>query len=215
METEIHQSGIRTLSKNSISGEALSRPARVDPWSSMLQEHAQIINGEKILNIIASKDRHKNDFSYDDGSFDAIIGNQIIQFFPEKIRLLRELIRILKPSGRLVLNVFSRIELCPCHLAVLQALTERGGEIEEFRTRFSLHDPVELGDLVADSGFKEISVIRKTHEERFGSIRDFISTLHLNSNIAEPVWSDCLEDFVDADGLRVLTTSNFLFARVS
>jgi len=73
---------------------------------------------------------------------------------------------------------------------------------------------MELGDLVADSGFKEISVVRKTHEERFVSIRDFISTLDLSSDIAETVWPDYLKDFIDVDGLRVLTTSNFLFARV-
>ena len=215
MATERHQSRITTLRKNSTSGDAPSRPERVDPWLSMLREHAQIKNGEKILDIIVSENSHKNYLRYEDRSFDAVIGNQVIQFFPYKIRLLREVIRILKPRGRLVLNVFSRIELCPCHLAVLQALIEQGGEMEEFKTPFSLHDPVELGDLVADSGFKEISVVRKTHEERFSSIKNFISTLHLSSDIAEPVWSDYLKDFIDADGLRVLTTSNFLFARVS
>lgn len=175
----------------------------------MLREHAQIKNGEKILNIIASENSHKNYLRYEDRSFDAVIGNQVLQFFPYKIQLLREVIRILKPRGRLVLNVFSRIELCPCHLAVLQALTEQGGEIEEFRRPFSLHDPIELGDLVADSGFKEISVVRKTHEDRFVSIMDFITTLDLSSDIAETVWPDYLKDFIDVDGLRVLTTSNF------
>ena len=215
MATEKHQSGVTTLRKNSTSGEAPSRPEKLDPWLSMLREHAQIKNGEKILDIIASENSHKNYLRYEDRSFDAVIGNQVLQFFPYKIQLLREVIRILKPRGRLVINVFSRIELCPCHLAVLQALTEQGGEIEEFRTPFSLHDPMELGDLVADSGFKEISVVRKTHEDRFVSIMDFISTLDLSSDIAETVWSDYLKDFIDADGLRVLTTSNFLFARVS
>ncbi len=215
MATEKHQSGITTSRKNSTPGDAPSGPEKLDPWLSMLREHAQIKNGEKILNIIASENSHKNYLRYEDRSFDAVIGNQVLQFFPYKIQLLREVIRILKPRGRLVLNVFSRIELCPCHLAVLQALTEQGGEIEEFRTPFSLYDPIELGDLVADSGFKEISVVRKTHEERFVSIRDFISTLDLSSDIAETVWSDYLKDFIDADGLRVLTTSNFLFARVS
>ena len=215
MATDRHQSRITTLRKNSTLGDAPSRPEKVNPWLSMLREHAQIKNGEKILDIIVSENSHKNYLRYEYGSFDAVIGNQVIQFFPNKKRLLREVIRILKPKGRLVLNVFSRIELCPCHLAVLQALIEQGGEIEEFRTPFSLHDPMELGDLVADSGFKEISVVRKTHEERFGSIKNFISTLHLSSDIAETVWSDYLRDFIDADGLRVLTTSNFLFARVS
>ena len=215
MATDRHQSRITTLRKNSTLGDAPSRPEKVNPWLSMLREHAQIKNGEKILDIIVSENSHKNYLRYEYGSFDAVIGNQVIQFFPNKKRLLREVIRTLKPKGRLVLNVFSRIELCPCHLAVLQALIEQGGEIEEFRTPFSLHDPMELGDLVADSGFKEISVVRKTHEERFGSIKNFISTLHLSSDIAETVWSDYLRDFIDADGLRVLTTSNFLFARVS
>ena len=215
MATDRHQSRITTLRKNSTSGDAPARPERVDPWLSMLREHAQIKNGEKILDIIVSENSHKNYLRYEYGRFDAVIGNQVIQFFPYKKRLLREVIRILKPKGRLVLNVFGRIELCPCHLAVLQALIEQGGEIEEFRTRFSLHDPMELGDLVADSGFKEISVVRKTHEEQFGSIKNFISTLNLSSDIAETVWSDYLRDFIDADGLRVLTTSNFLFARVS
>ena len=63
----------------------------------MLREHAQIKNGEKILDIIASENSHKNYLRYEDRSFDAAIGNQVLQFFPHKIQLLREVIRILKP----------------------------------------------------------------------------------------------------------------------
>ena len=69
-----------------------------------------------------------------------------------------------------------------CSFASINRTRRRDGRIQ---TPFSLHDPVELGDLVADSGFKEISVVRKTHEERFSSIKNFISTLHLSSDIAE------------------------------
>lgn len=160
--------------------------------------------------------------------FDCVIGNQMFQLLSDPKKNSAEIFRVIRTGGRLVLNVYDRLELCPAHQAVAKILKCKGVDTEPLKIMHSLHDPIKLGDIIATSGFKDISVVRKTHEARFTSLRTFYSALaaefpslrlSLENLIADESsggLSDvktALRDYIDDDGLRVLTTSNFLFAR--
>ena len=62
------------------------------------------------------------DLPNDDASFDAVIGNQVLQFLPDKPKALAEMRRVLTANGRLALTVYCQIDLCPAHAAVAKAL---------------------------------------------------------------------------------------------
>jgi hypothetical protein len=87
---------------------------------------------------------------------------------------------------------------------------------------------VALGDIIAAAGFRDVSVVRRTMEARFASPEAFVEALaaggpsarhaleQLDPGGLREVIADvtgALADYVDDDGLRVLTASNLAVAR--
>lgn len=60
-----------------------------------------------------------------DGSFDAVVCQFGVMFFPDKVQGFREARRVLKPGGRLIFNVWDRIEAVPIIEAAVAALRRR------------------------------------------------------------------------------------------
>lgn len=61
---------------------------------------------------------------FEDGEFDLVICQQGLQFFPDRGEALREMRRVLKPSGRVAVAVWAQIEQCPYFGAMYEALKE-------------------------------------------------------------------------------------------
>lgn len=58
-----------------------------------------------------------------DASFDALLCQQGLQFFPDRPAALREMHRALVPGGRLILSVWGSLEQCPGYAALVGALS--------------------------------------------------------------------------------------------
>lgn len=102
----------------------------------------------------------------DDG-FDLATCQLSLQFFEDKPAALREIERVLRPKGRLALNVPGR---APEVFRVIgEALArhvqpELAGFVEAV---FSMHDPEAVRGLIEDAGFDEVSVRAYTMTLRF------------------------------------------------
>ncbi len=166
---------------------------------------------------------------YEDARFDAVVGNQVLQFLPDKPKALGEVRRVMKANGRLALTVYCQLDLCPAHAAVARALESHDVDPAGIRNPYSFGDPVALGDAIQNAGFRDVSVIRKPMESRFASPESFVEALAAGGPSArlaleqldEAGLADVmakvrrnLADYVDADGLRVLTTANMALARI-
>ena len=168
------------------------------------------------------------DLPYDDDRFDAVIGNQVLQFVPDKPKALSEMRRVLTADGRLALSVYCQIGLCPAHAAVATALNAHDVDPAGIQNPYCYGDPVELGDVAQAVGFRDVSVVRKTLESRFASPENFVEALAAGGPSARHAFEQLdeaglkavmkevgatLADYVDSDGLRVLTTVNMVLAR--
>lgn len=93
-----------------------------------------------------------------DAVFDVVLCQMGLQFVPDKPKALREMHRVLVPDGRLVLNVPGPT---PEVFGILDDALARhvGPEAAGFvRQVFSLHDTAEIGDMIADAGFRDVQV---------------------------------------------------------
>ena len=113
---------------------------------------------------------------FDERSFDVVLCQLGLQFFPDRSAALREMRRVLVPGGRLGLSVYSSIERTPAALALSDALDRRLGldASRPKRSEHSLADSAELHRLVADAGFRAIRTTTVTKTLRFPSATDWV-----------------------------------------
>ena len=109
---------------------------------------------------------------YDDQRFDAVVSQFGLMFF-DRERALAEMLRVLKPNGRIAIAVWAALETAPAYAAEVELFERLGGSsaAEALRAPFVLGDPQELAQLLKTAGFKEVSVITEPGVARFPSIR--------------------------------------------
>ena len=154
------------------------------------------------------------DLPYDDGSFDVVLCQLGLQFFPDPGAALRQMRRVLVARGRLGLNVYSAIERTPAALALSEALDQRiGGDASRpKRSEHSLADAAELRGLVAAAGFGEINISTVTQTLRFPSVADWVRIQLSASPLAtllsglDPAHAESLSSAIVADVEVALAT---------
>ncbi len=165
---------------------------------------------------------------FDDGTFQNIVGNQVLQFLPDRGAALVEVRRVMTEDGRAIFGVYCQLDLCPAHCAVANALEKHHVDPAGIQHPYSFGDPLILGDVLADAGFRDVSVVRRTMEARFESPKAFVEALaaggpsarhaleQLDDDGLPQVINDitqALDHYLDAEGLRVITASNVAVGR--
>ena len=106
-----------------------------------------------------------------DDSFDVVLCQLGLQYFPDRPLALREMHRVLDKRGRLALNVLRAVQYNPGH-AVFADVLERRVNDEAAATRrapFKLSDRDEVRELVSDAGFRDVAVSLTARVARFSS----------------------------------------------
>ncbi len=116
------------------------------------------------------------DLPFDANSFDVVLCQLGLQFFPDRSLALREMVRVLKPRGRAGFSVYSAIENTPAAYAFVQALDKYLGEGAS-RTKRSEHlscDEREVGTWAKQAGFDVVNVAAVTKQITFPSMLDYV-----------------------------------------
>jgi ubiquinone/menaquinone biosynthesis C-methylase UbiE len=111
-----------------------------------------------------------------DETFDLILCQLGLQFFPDKPLALREMWRVLAKGGRVALSVFTAIENTTATHALADALDRHigGGASQTKRSEHVLSDDRELSDLVTEAGFHNVAIETVTQTIRFPSAADYV-----------------------------------------
>ena len=113
---------------------------------------------------------------FSNNSFGLVLCQLGFQFFPDRPLALREMRRVLVPSGRAALSVYSSIERTPAASAFATALDRRLGpdasRIKRGEHIFPVAD--EVGALMTSEGFEQVIVSTVTKRITFPSVLDYV-----------------------------------------
>jgi ubiquinone/menaquinone biosynthesis C-methylase UbiE len=143
---------------------------------------------------------------FEDRSFDLVLCQLGIQFFPDRSLALREMKRVLVPTGSVALSVYSAIERTPAANAFVKALDQCLGpdasRIKRAEHIFSATG--EVAALLADAGFEHISVGAVTKRITFPSVFDYVRFQLMATPMASLLGN---RNTADRDGLIQTVTS--------
>lgn len=111
-----------------------------------------------------------------DDAFDLVFCQQGLQFFTDPPAALREMWRVLVPSGRLAINVCRPIAHIPVYIPLAKALGHHVGSHAEamMRSPFPGWEMDDLRDLVTEAGFHGAHARIQVDEVRYPSATEFL-----------------------------------------
>jgi SAM-dependent methyltransferase len=112
-----------------------------------------------------------------DASFDNVLCEQGLQFFPDKAAALSEMRRVLEPDGRLALSCWRSIEHMPGYLALERALARRVGPEKAALPPFSLGNGETIRGLVTRAGFRAVRLRVDAKMIRFQSAEHMVRAM--------------------------------------
>jgi ubiquinone/menaquinone biosynthesis C-methylase UbiE len=126
------------------------------------------------------------DLPFPDASFDVVLCQQGLQYFPDRNAAIKQIARVLSPGGRVSLNVWGPIERQPFHAALLEAIIEHLGEEHKsvFDLAFSLNTAQELHSLAKAAGLQDARVRFEHRTIRHPDPNDFIAGFMASTPIA-------------------------------
>lgn len=147
------------------------------------------------------------DLPFEDGSFDGVLCQQGIQYFGDRNRALREIVRVLVPGGRFVFSVWRPIRYSPFY-AVLQEILGRYVNPEAAQilgSAYKLGDPEKLKALMAGAGFERHHLKLVIRQMTVASLETFF----INGMAASPFAGDikALNQSVQHEMLANITSS--------
>jgi ubiquinone/menaquinone biosynthesis C-methylase UbiE len=140
-------------------GRAVERGAEatgIDVSSSMLEIAAGRHPGASFVQASAA------DLPFGDGSFDAVVGNNVIQHVGEPEKAAREMERVLAPGGRVALSTWDAPERSPffasVHHAVASAEVPPPTEAPAGPSFFQFTDDAAFRALLENAGFESVGI---------------------------------------------------------
>lgn len=114
----------------------------------------------------------------EDDRFDAVVSQFGLMFFADRRAALREMLRALRPGGRLAVAVWAGLDRIPGYAAMAALLQRLFGDdvADALRAPFALGDPHLLHALFGEAGIPQVQVATSDGTARFPSIEAWVYT---------------------------------------
>src|SRR5262244_3912345 len=135
-----------------------------DISSAMLDEACARLSDARYLAVVSDG----QGLVFPDATFDAVICQLGLMFFPDPARGLAEFRRVLRPGCRAAVCVISARERAPMWGVLAEILTRYlPAQHDVLHLSFSLADPRQLERLMLTAGFRDIRVVPQTRRGGF------------------------------------------------
>jgi ubiquinone/menaquinone biosynthesis C-methylase UbiE len=100
------------------------------------------------------------ELDFPDNTFDCVICQFGIMFFPDKQKAVNEAYRVLKPGGKYIFNTWDSMDNLPVSKLSNDTVVSffKDDPPQFFKIPFSMYEPAEMETLLKNAGFKNISV---------------------------------------------------------
>lgn len=115
---------------------------------------------------------------FENSRFDVVVSQFALMFFDDRRTALREMMRVLRPGGRLAVAVWSSLDDTPGYAAMVSLLQRLFGDqaANALRAPYALGDKQELHSLFRDAGIADAGIATHPGTARFPSIRSWVYT---------------------------------------
>jgi ubiquinone/menaquinone biosynthesis C-methylase UbiE len=157
------------------------------------------------------------ELSFQDDSFDVALSQQVLQFVSDPLELLVQLRRVLRPGGRVGLNVLRPIRHNPSYELLAEVLERHAGEEAGamIRSPFPEWSGARLQELLIEAGFDRVSLLLDIRAVRYPSAEEYLRQEAASSPLADSIagmeetvrtkmvghLEEVLEDYTDRDGV--------------
>lgn len=130
-------------------------------------------------------------------SFDAVVSQYALMYFPDRAAALKEMVRVLRPGGRLAIAVWGPFERATSYVTLTEIARRRCGQAAAnvLTAPFALGNEDELHDLFQAAGIDGVGVELRDGTVTFPTIETFVET---------EVRGSPLEALLDDEGYRGL-----------
>lgn len=171
----------------------------LDPNEGMLRVASRIEDG------IEWRPGRAEALPFEDGAFDAVLSQFALMFFEDPADALREMARVTRPGGRIVVAVWDRLGNVPGYAAVVALLEELFGErtADALRMPFAMGDPAALRALFASAGLTDADLTTHVGRARFPSLSSWMYTQVRGWTLSEEIDDDAFERLLTAAWARL------------
>lgn len=112
---------------------------------------------------------------FDSETFDVVLCQSALMFFPDRVKALQEMRRVLRPGGRAAVQVFGKSPGYEIAASVVEQVAGKE-EANIFRAPFMLHDPNEVTSLFDGADFQSVNIQTHILPARYPSLETFSRT---------------------------------------
>jgi len=207
---------------------ARSAAERVGPGGRVVGvdlNSAMLTVAERVCPGVEFRQADVTTLPFDDSTFDAVLCQMALMFFPDPTAAAREMGRVAAPDGTVVIMVPSSLDAQPAYrLLVDVAATHAGSDaVAMLSAYWTCGDLDELLTTIRDAGLDVLSTRTRMGTATFGSIDEFVSIEVESTPVRERLTdseydalrrqaNDVLEAFTTSDGTARIPIEGHLVA---
>jgi SAM-dependent methyltransferase len=136
---------------------------------------------------------------FPDDSFDVVLSQFALMFFTDRDRAIREMGRVVRPGGRILVAVWEGLDRNPTFDSLSRLAEARFGDevASVLRAPFTLGDPDPLLAAFRQAGAADASARTIPHTARFPSVRSWLYMESKGSPIGAMLDDEAIESFLD------------------
>ena len=158
-------------------------PAAVQLTATGISSDMIAVAKDKLIDqTIAFKVADGQQLPFAEGTFDLVVNQYGLMFFPDKQKGFDEAYRVLKPGGHFAFATWDRTMSMPLFKLIIDDHVTpffRGEDTQRFYVPFALNDPVLLNKFLVNAGFSNNKVIRVSFSGSARSPKDVVNGLFL------------------------------------